>query len=195
MATARHSLRLNRPARGSNVHVTRKMSRLSDSPLRGSAHDWPTRGQRRCSRSPPLRMATGMRQSHTRSDFRILMGGECVVRFGFKDSVSLRNMQPSDMERNVRGRLPPKCTLEGRFAGSQGRLTLPSIPPDHSLYSVLVRPPFRPRAERRASGHELYSLIIRATGKVLSLWYESDKLPLLQALQAVAALCQVLLGV
>ena len=60
-------------ARGNSANVIRKMHTLNIIPLTGKAHLSPIIITNTYSRSPPLRIATGIKHSHINSDFRMFI--------------------------------------------------------------------------------------------------------------------------
>ena len=64
--------------RGSRSQVIRNMQALRIIPLKGSAHFSPNALASTCSRNPPLRIATGMKHTHTSRDFSIFIESLCI---------------------------------------------------------------------------------------------------------------------
>ena len=59
--------------RGNNNHVIRKIHTLNIIPLAGNAHSSPSALTNTYSRSPPLRIAAGMKHNQIIRDFRIFI--------------------------------------------------------------------------------------------------------------------------
>lgn len=72
--------------RGNNSQVTRKMHRLNTTPLTGNAHFSPMAPANTYSRSPPLRIATGIKQIQTMRDFKQFLSICIILYFVIKQT-------------------------------------------------------------------------------------------------------------